>query len=162
MYNFLNKNLIATFFSISAIILLSAYFIEYVLGYEACNLCLIGRIPYFFVITFCLLFFFFKKFKKIIFILIFMSFMSNVLIAFYHVGIEQGFFNESFVCQIKNLKQNALSSELLQELSNNKSKSCKKVDFKIFGLSLATINLFISFGLSIIIFINISKYEKNK
>ena len=66
MYRFLNNNLISVFFSISVLILLSAYFIEIVLGYEACNLCLIGRIPYFFVIAFSLIFFFFEKFKKII------------------------------------------------------------------------------------------------
>jgi len=64
MYKFLHNNLIATFFSISIIVLLSAYFIELVLGYEACNLCLIGRIPYFFIIAFSLFFFFFIKLKK--------------------------------------------------------------------------------------------------
>ena len=162
MFKFLNNNLISVFFSFSILVLLSAYFIEYVLGYEACNLCLIGRFPYFFVIAFSLVFFCFKKFKKILLILIFMSFISSVLISFYHFGVEQGFFNESFVCQIKGMKQNTSTSELLQVLENNKSKSCKNVNFRIFGLSLATINLFISLTLSIITFNNIFKNEKNK
>jgi len=163
MFKFLNNNLIAVFLSFSVLILLSAYFIEYVLGYEACNLCLIGRIPYFFVITFSLIFFFFKKIKKIVLMLIFISFLSSVLISFYHFGVEQGFFDESLVCQIKWLGQNTSASELLQELKNNTSKSCKNVDFKIFGLSLATINLFISLILSIITFKKIFlKNEKNK
>ena len=157
MFKFLNNNLIAVFFSISILFLLSAYFIEHVLGYEACNLCLIGRLPYFLVAFFSLIFFFFKKFKKIILIFIFMSFTSGVLIAFYHFGIEQGFFNESLVCQIKILNLDASTSQLLQQLENNKSKSCKIVDFKIIGLSLATINLFISLVLSIITFKNILK-----
>tara|TARA_B110000305_G_scaffold186406_1_gene207549 strand:- start:14 stop:499 length:486 start_codon:yes stop_codon:yes gene_type:complete len=161
MYRFLNNNLIALFFSISIIILFSAYFIEYGLGYEACNLCLIGRIPYFFIIAFSLIFFFFKKLKKIMLIFISISFVSSVLIAFYHVGIERGFFDESLVCQIKGLKQDTSTSELLKELENNKSKSCKDVDFTIFGLSLATINLFISLLLSIITIKNIFKNEKN-
>ena len=161
MYRFLNSNLIALFFSISIIILFSAYFIEYGLGYEACNLCLIGRIPYFFIIAFSLIFFFFKKLKKIMLIFISISFVSSVLIAFYHVGIERGFFDESLVCQIKGLKQDTSTSELLKELENNKSKSCKDVDFTIFGLSLATINLFISLLLSIITIGNIFKNEKN-
>ena len=100
MYKFLNNNLIATCFSISILVLLSAYFIEYVLSYEACNLCLISRISYFFVIIFSLFFFFFKQFKKIILILIFISFIFGVLVSFYHIGIEQGFFDESLVCQI--------------------------------------------------------------
>ena len=161
MFKFLNNNLIAVFLSFSILILLSAYFIEYVLGYEACNLCLIGRIPYFFVIAFSLVFFFFKKIKKAVLILIFMSFISSVLISFYHFGIEQGFFDESLVCKIKLLGQNTSASELLQELKNNTFKSCKNVNFKIFGLSLATINLFISLVLSIITFRDILKNEKN-
>jgi disulfide bond formation protein DsbB len=152
MFKFLNNNLIAVFLSLSILILLSAYFIEYVLDYEACNLCLIGRIPYFFVIGFSLIFFFFKKIKRIILILIFISFVSSVLISFYHFGIEQGFFDESLVCQIKWFGQNTSAAELLQELKNNTSKSCKNVNFKIFGLSLATINLFISLILSFITF----------
>tara|TARA_B110000881_G_C18259716_1_gene357347 strand:- start:50 stop:535 length:486 start_codon:yes stop_codon:yes gene_type:complete len=161
MYRFLNNNLIALFFSISIIILFSAYFIEYGLGYEACNLCLIGRIPYFFIIAFSLIFFLFKKLKKTMLIFISISFVSSVLIAFYHVGIERGFFDESLVCQIKGLKQDTSPSELLKELENNKSKSCKDVDFTIFGLSLATINLFISLLLSITTIKNIFKNEKN-
>jgi disulfide bond formation protein DsbB len=162
MFKFLNNNLIAVFFSFSVLILLSAYFIEYVLGYEACNLCLIGRLPYFFVIAFCLVFFFFKKLKKILLIFIFMSFISGVSIAFYHFGVEQGFFDESLVCQIKGLKQNMSANELLQELADNEPKSCKNVNIKIFGLSLATINLFISLVLSIITLKYILKNEKNK
>ena len=162
MYKFLNNNLITILFFISFLILLSAYFIEYVLGYEACNLCLFSRIPYFFVIIFSLLFFFFKKLKKIILIFIFVSFIFGILIAFYHFGIEQGFFNESFVCQIKILKPDVSANELLQQFENNEPKSCKNVDFKIFGLSLATINLFISLVLSVTTFKNILKNETNK
>jgi disulfide bond formation protein DsbB len=162
MYKFLNNNLIAMFLSFSILILLSAYFIEYILGYEACNLCLISRIPYFFIITFSLFFFFFKKFKKTILILILMSFLCSVLISFYHFGVEQGFFDESLVCQIKSLQPSGTASELLQELKNDKPKSCKIVDFKIFGLSLATINLFISLILSATTLNYIFKNETDK
>ena len=157
MFKFLNNNLIAVFCSFSVLILLSAYFIEYVLGYEACNLCLIGRIPYFLIIISSLIFFFFIKIQRIVLIFIFISFVSSVLISFYHFGIEQDFFDESLVCEIKWLGQNTSASELLRELKNNTPKSCKNVDFKIFGLSLATINLFLSLILSIITFKNIFK-----
>ena len=94
-------------------------------------------------------------------IFISISFVSSVLIAFYHVGIERGFFDESLVCQIKGLKQDVSTSELLKKLESTKVKSCKDISLKIFGLSLATINLFISLLLSIITFINILKNEKN-
>ena len=156
MHKFLDDNIIAIFFFISVLILLSAYFIEYILGYEACNLCLIERIPYFFAIVLSFFFLLSGKYKKLILTLLFISFISSALIAFYHFGIEQNFFDESFVCKIKSLNQNVSVNELLQELENNK-KSCKNVNFKIFGLSLATINLFISLISSTIIFKNIYK-----
>ena len=162
MFKFLNNNLIATFFSISILVLLSAYFIEYVLNYEPCSLCLIGRIPYFFVITFSLIFFFFKRFKKIVLKLILISFISSILIAFYNFCIDQCLFNESFVCQIKILKPDVSANELLQQFENNEPKSCKNANFKIFGLSLSTINLFISLVLSVTTFKNILKNETNK
>jgi len=157
MYKFLTNNLIATFFSISVLALVSAYFIQYVLGYEPCNLCLIARIPYFFVIIFCLIFFFFKKFKKILLIFIFISFVFGALLSFYHFGVEQGFFDESLVCQIKGLGQSVSAAELLQELENNKFISCKDVNLKIFGLSLTVINLIIFLTLSTISFKYISR-----
>ena len=161
MYRFLVNNLIAVFFSISVLTLLSAYFIEYALGYKPCNLCLIARIPYFFIIIFCLFFFLFKQFKKILLKLILISFVFSTLLAFYHYGIEQDFFDESLVCQIKWVGQSISTAELLQELENNKSQSCKDVDFKIFGLSLTAINFIISLTLSVISFKYILKNEKN-
>jgi len=151
MYKFYINNFIVLIFVICFLILSSAYFIEVVLDYEACNLCLIGRIPYFFAIFFSLLFLLFRKSKQFILKLLFICFVSSSIVAFYHFGIEQGFFNESLVCKIKNLSADVSSAELLQELENNK-KSCKNVNFRIFGLSLATINLFISLLLSFITF----------
>ncbi len=87
--------------------------------------------------------------------------MFSTLLAFYHYGIEQDFFDESLVCQIKWVGQSISTAELLQELENNKSQSCKDVDFKIFGLSLTAINFIISLTLSVISFKYILKNEKN-
>ena len=157
MFKFLDKNLITIYFFFSFLVLLSAYYIEYVLGYEACNLCLIGRIPYFLVIGFSLYFLLFRNFKRVVLVFIFMSFLSSFLIACYHFGVEQDFFDGTLVCQIKGLGRDISTSELLRELESNKSKSCKDVDFRVFGLSLATINLFISFVLSTITFNKIFK-----
>ena len=162
MYKLFHNYLIHIFFSISILILFSAYIIEYILGYEACNLCLIGRVPYFFVIAFSLIFFFYTKLKKIILILIFISFIFSFLISLYHFGIEQNFFNESLICQINVLEQEVSAAELLKEFENNKPKSCKIVSFRIFGLSLATINIFISLILSIITLKHFINNEKNK
>ena len=46
MYNFKVRTYLKIIFLISLISILVAYFIEYILGYQPCNLCLIERIPY--------------------------------------------------------------------------------------------------------------------
>ena len=156
-----NKTILSLILIFSIFALIAAYFIQYTLGHKPCNLCLIERLPYIFaifLITFVLIL---KKFKKFIFILLVLIFISATFISFYHYGIEQGFFKESLACDAGN-EINELSKEnLLRELKN-KSISCKDINFTIFGLSLATINTFISLALSIItikIFLN---YEKKK
>ena len=82
-------------------------------------------------------------------------------VAFYHFGIEQGFFNESLVCNVQNLDQNFSKEDILKQLSEN-TISCKTVTFRVFGLSLASINTIFSFVL-FGIFLNLFKnYEKNE
>ena len=159
MFNIFNKNLLHFVFLLSLIILISAYFIEFILSYEPCKLCLIQRIPYYFILLFSLIFIFIKKNEKFFIKSIFVFFIIGLIVSFYHVGIEQNIFNESLVCL--NLLDSTNSTEdLLKNLQIN-NKSCKDVDFKIFGISLATINLLISLFMAIILFKKI-KYEANK
>jgi len=146
-------------FSIFAIF--SAYFIQYVLKHEPCNLCLIERVPYIvsiIVISICLIF---NKFEKISLNILSLIFFSAALIAFYHVGIEQGFIKESLVCDL-NSENNDLSKEALLNQLKEIPVSCKNVTFKIFGLSLATFNIFISLILGVITTKLSLTYEKNK
>jgi len=146
-------------FSIFALFV--AYFIQHVLKHQPCNLCLIERIPYFIsiiIILFCL---FFKRFEKISLIILSLTFFSAALIAFYHFGIEQDFFKESLVCDLSN-ESNDLSKEALLNQLKEMPVSCKNVSFKIFGLSLATFNVFISVILSTITIKLFLTYEKNK
>tara|TARA_B100000900_G_scaffold401434_1_gene406114 strand:+ start:849 stop:1124 length:276 start_codon:yes stop_codon:yes gene_type:complete len=90
-----------------------------------------------------------------------MVFVFSLFISFYHFGIEQGFFKESAVCSSKNMSDIISKEELLKQLSQ-KNISCKDVTFKIFGLSLTTFNMIISF-IIIILLTNIFKnYEKFK
>jgi len=132
-----------------------------VLGHEPCNLCLIERLPYIFsiiIISICLLT---QKFEKIILMFLSLTFFTAALLSFYHFGIEQGFIEESLVCDLSN-PSNELTKEALLNQLKEMTISCKDVTFKIFGVSLATFNIFISMILSAIttkIFLN---YEKNK
>ena len=146
-------------FSIFALI--AAYFIQYVLGYEPCNLCLIERIPYFLIIIVITSSFLFKKYEKIHLALLSLIFILASLISFYHVGIEQGFIEESLVCDLSSKNNYLTTEELLSELKEKKL-SCKDVDFRVFGLSLATINTMFSLILSFILVKLFLNYEKNK
>ena len=151
-------NLILLF---SVFVLIAAYFIQYVLKHQPCNLCLIERIPYFFSIIIISIFLFTKKFEKLFLIILSLIFFSGTLIAFYHFGIEQGFFKESLVCDLNNKSNNLSKEDLLNQLKLM-PVSCKDVTFKIFGLSLATFNIFISLILSAITMKLFLTYEKNK
>ena len=146
-------------FSIFA--LSAAYFIEYILGHQPCNLCLIERIPYAISIIIIVICLFTQKFEKITLIILSITFFAAALLSFYHFGIEQGFIKESLVCNLNNSGYELSREALLNQLKEMPI-SCKDVTFKIFGLSLATFNVFISIILSAItikIFLN---YEKNK
>ena len=136
------KNYYQILLILSILILISAFVIEFIFGYQPCNLCIIERFPYMIAIAIILLTYIFKK--NIIFynILLVLVFLFSILISVYHFGIEQGMIEESMVCKSKSLdlitKEDILNS--LQELRI----SCKDVAFKIFGLSLTTYNIFIS------------------
>ena len=156
-----NKTIFNLILLFSIVALLSAYLIQYVLGHKPCNLCLIERIPYFLTIIIITLSFIFKKYEKIYLISLALIFTAASLISFYHFGIEQGFIKESLVCDL-NSPNTELSKEALLNQLKEVPISCKDVTFKIFGLSLATFNIFISLILSAITTKLFLTYEKNK
>ena len=89
------------------------------------------------------------------------TFIFSFTISLYHFGIEQGFFQESAVCGVENFSENITKEELLNKLSK-KTISCKDVTFRIFGLSLTSINIVISLLFIITLLKILKKYEKNK
>jgi len=148
-------------FIISIVSIISAYFIEYYLGHQPCNLCLIERIPYGLTIFLIIFNYFFKKSEKFIILLLILIFSFSLIISSYHLGIEQGFFEESTICGIKNAGEIISKDEILKQLQE-KNISCKDVTFKVFGMSLTSFNIM----LSLIILVTLARifisYEKNK
>ena len=130
-------------FLISFTAIISAYYIEYILGYQPCNLCLIERIPYALALLILIINFKFKNNEKFLVILLMLTFFFSLLISVYHFGIEEDFFQESTICDVKNSTSILSKQELLLELQKNRV-SCKDVTFRIFGLSLTSINIFIN------------------
>ena len=156
-----NKFTLNTVLIFSVFALITAYFIQYILGHEPCNLCLIERIPYLAAIILISLIFILNKFEKIISLIVGLFFIFGAFISFYHFGIEQGFFSESLVCDLDNNKKAVSAQDLLKQLEKQ-IVSCKDVTFRVLGLSLATINTLISMLLGVIMIRILINYEKNK
>jgi len=155
-----NKHILNGVLIFSILSLSIAYFIQYVLGHKPCNLCLIERIPYIASVILISFIFIITKFEKIISIIILLFFIFGAIVSFYHFGIEQGFFNESLVCDLGN-SENLSKEQLLKQLKSSSIVSCKDVTFRVLGFSLATINTIISIILSAIMVRVIMDYDKN-
>ena len=161
MLNYKVNSYLKLIFIISFISLISAYFIEYVLGHQPCNLCLIERIPYGLSMILIILNYLEKKNEHFVILLLTLIFSFSLIISFYHFGIEQGFFEESMVCGLKNASDIISKEELLKQLQE-KTISCKDVTFRIFGFSLTTFNIIISLILVLILTNIFKNYEKFK
>ena len=155
-----NKTIFNLILLFAIFALLAAYFIQYVLKHQPCNLCLIERIPYVLSIIVISIYLFTKQYEKFSLIVLSIIFFSAALIASYHFGIEQGFIKESLVCDLDN-ENNNLSKEALLNQLKKMPVSCRDVTFKIFGLSLATFNIFINLILGVIMTKLFLTYEKN-
>ena len=161
MFNLKAEFYLKIIFLFILIALISAFFIEYVLGHQPCNLCLIERIPYGLSIMIIMAIFLIRKNQKFLVMLLILTFIFSFAISFYHFGIEQGFFQESFVCEVKSSTEIVTKEDLLKQLGE-KTISCKDVTFRIFGLSLTSINIVISLLFIITLLKIFKKYEKNK
>ena len=155
-----NNIFLIVILAIISLMIISALIIQYWLDHEPCKLCLYQRIPYFLSMLLIIKILFIKKYEKITLLILFLVFMSSAALAFYHFGIEQGFFNESLACTAGDLTKTLSKEELLQQLKQN-SITCKDVSFRILGLSLAAINTIFSLILSVIFIRLFMIYEKN-
>ncbi len=161
MLNYQLNSYLRIIFFISLISLISAFYIEYVLGHQPCSLCLIQRIPYGLCIILLIINHLKRENEKFIILLLIMIFSFSFLISFYHFGIEQGLFQESASCTTKNISNIISKEELLKQLQV-KSVNCKDVTFRIFGFSLSSFNIILSLILVILLFKIFKNYEKFK
>ena len=141
-----------------SIILLVVYYLEYFLDLKPCILCIYQRIPYFFAIFLAIIFLFLEdyKFQKIFYYLYSITFLSSLLLAIYHFGIENNFWsvftnceiNDSYIKDKSNLKEYLLEKEFV---------SCSKVNFSLLGISLVGYNIIISLFLLILSLLKLRK-----
>ena len=156
-----SKNLLIKLILLFSIIaLISAFFIEYILGHQPCNLCILERIPYFLAIIVILLNYKFIEFEKFFILFLTIIFLFGTVLSLYHLGIEQGLIQESLVCDLKS-GSNLLSKEEILKQLQEKSVSCKDVTFKMFGLSLTSYNILVSLLITFSTGKIYFNYEKN-
>ena len=152
------KKIYLIIFIISLLSLLIALYIEFFLDYKPCKLCIYQRIPY--LIAIFLTFLGISYPKKLIWLYaLLLTFFLSFLLSGYHVGIEREIFQEFSGCTGNSL--NITDKNELLKLLNSEINSCKNVDFRIFGLSLATINFLLSFLIFVLI-LKVILNEKNK
>ena len=156
----INKKILATILIFIFLILVSAFIIEYKLGHQPCNLCLYERIPYFLSILLIIKIIFTKGYEKTTLLLLSLVFAFSSVLAFYHFGIEQGFFKETLACKTGNLSETLTKEEILDQLKQN-TVGCKDVSFRVLGFSLAAINTIFSIILSAIFIRLFISYGKN-
>tara|TARA_B100001175_G_scaffold263205_1_gene232811 strand:- start:133 stop:612 length:480 start_codon:yes stop_codon:yes gene_type:complete len=152
------KKFYITIFVFSLLSLMIALYIEFYLGYSPCKLCIYQRIPYLIAIFITTLGISYSK-NLIWLYLILITFFLSMLLSGYHFGIEQEIFGEFSGCTGNSI--NIIDKNELLKLLNTEVNSCKNVDFRIFGLSLATINFLLSF-IIFILSLKVIKNEKNK
>ena len=143
-------------FTLSFFSLVGALYVEYILGFKPCILCIYQRIPYAIAILISLIAYFIGN-RNILLIILGLTFFAGILLSGYHVSIEKGIIEPLFSCTGENVKS-LVKEEILKSL-NNIQPDCRDVDFSIFGVSLATLNFIISFVLTIVI-VYIFKYAK--
>ena len=155
-----NNIFLIIIFAVISLTSISALIIQYWLGHEPCKLCLYERVPYFLSILLLIKILLFKKNEKITLLILSLVFVGSSALAFYHFGIEQGFFSESLLCKAEDLSKILSKEQLLEQLKQN-NVSCKDVSFRILGLSLAAINTVFSLFLSVIFIKLFLIYGKN-
>ena len=156
----INKKSLFIILIFISLALISTFVIEYQFGYKPCKLCIYERIPYFLSVLLIIKIFFISAYEKETLLILSLIFIISTCLAFYHFGIEQGFFKESLACATADLSENLTKEELLKQLSEN-TISCKDVSFRILGFSLAAINTIFSIVLSVIFIRLFIIYEKN-
>ena len=158
MYLIGNRNYyFLSVFLISLLSLLTALYIEFIVGFKPCSLCLYQRLPYLAAIYISFLGYFYDKQLLWVYLSLAIFILSSIISGF-HVGVENGIFEE-----LKNCKNNLgiLNKEDLLNSLKNQNISCKDVPLRFLGLSLATLNLILSLTISVLTIIHI-KYAKNR
>jgi len=147
----------------SLTVLISVYFMEFVLGWKPCELCILQRYPYFIIIIISIALTVAKikniKISSILaIVLILAPIFTGLLIAVYHFGIENSYWRNISACsdQLSNIDVN--TDNLLSGLNEIKPNCSDPV--KIFGLSISGYNIISNILMIMILFVGWKKFRQ--
>ena len=136
----------ATFFVASFLSLSVVYFVELVLNYKPCELCLYERIPFFVILVVSLFGLFTRYLVKLSKIVIFLSLLANLVLSGYHSGIEHGAFAPLHPCmKVIDVDFSDLSK------APEQMPSCDRPEFYISGLSMTEWNFIWNLSLILVL-----------
>jgi disulfide bond formation protein DsbB len=142
-----------------------AFAAQYGYGLEPCILCIYQRVPFAINIVFGLLAFFLVSRNNMQLWLLRLSglvFFVGACIAFYHVGVEQHWWQSAASCGGKPITSSITPDQLLKSLQQIQSKACDDIDWSLFGISMASYNIVFFLGLGILTLVGTQKMEKFK
>ena len=137
--------------SISFSMILFALISEYVFGFTPCSLCLIQRYPHILVAVTSVWLIFFRTHNVFLYPVNTLVMALSIILAFYHVGVEQSIFQGPQSCSSSSLSlvSEKSAETLLKEILNTSVVRCNEVIWSFMGLSMATWNLILSIALFI-------------
>ena len=131
----------------SILILSSAFFFEYVLGYSACKMCIWQRWPHALAILIGIIIL--STRLKILSIFGVLSTLTTAGIGFYHAGVEYKWWSGPSSCTSK-INTEISASDLLNQILSAPIVRCDDVVWDLFGISMAGWNGILSLALSCI------------
>ena len=134
--------------SIGILALSIAYFVEYILHYQPCPLCIYQRFPYLFIIKISIVALIIKKISKYSLLFIVLNLFGACVLAGYHSGVERGVFQPSALCSTLVHIPKHLSIENIKTMFYSQTIStCTKAAVKLFGISMTEWNFLLNFSL---------------
>ena len=137
--------------TISFSMILFALISEYVFGFVPCSLCLVQRYPHILVAITSAWLIFFRTHNFFIYPVNTLIMALSIILASYHVGVEQSIFQGPQSCASSNLSLVSKKSAeaLLKDILNTSIVRCNEVTWSFISLSMATWNLILSIALFI-------------
>ena len=124
---------------------------EYVFGFAPCSLCLIQRYPHMLVAITSVWLIFFRTHNFFLYPVNTLVIALSIILASYHVGVEQNVFQGPQSCSSSNLSlvSEKSAEALLIDILNTSVVRCNEVTWSFLRLSMASWNLIISIALFI-------------